>query len=234
MDSMFDKLLQLPLFQGLTHEEFQRLIESFPFHFLKAADGERIATVGEPCSHLRFIVAGAVRFSTSSRVLRVAVEHTLDSPDVIAPDHLFGLDTRYPFDAWASGETALLQIKKLDFLDMLSHSHVLAINILNYLSRNAQSVKYQLMGMQNVRVAERLALIATLFTAQRSRDIKIVYRQRDLNHVLGLQSSRIALADTCAQFQKMGLVRETAPGEISFGNRQDLIDFLNDNFQPAD
>ncbi len=229
MDTMFDKLLQLPLFQGLTHEEFQRLIESYPFHFLKFADGEKIVTAGEACTHLRFIVAGTVRFSTSSRALKVAVEHTLDTPDVIAPDHLFGLDTSYPFNAWASGESAILQIKKLDFLDMLSHSHVLAINILNYLSRNAQTLRNQLLDTQNLRVAERLAMLVTLFTAQRSRDIKIVFRQRDLNRLLGLQTSRTALSTVCEQFREQGLVREVLPGEIHFGERQDLVKFLNGN-----
>ena len=229
MVNMFDKILQLPLFQGLTHEEFQRLIESYPFHFLKFADGERIVEAGEACSHLRFIVAGAVRFSTSSRALKVAVVHTLDSPDVIAPDHLFGLDTSYPFDAWASGETALLQIKKLDFLDMLSHSHVLAINVLNYLSRNAQAVRNRMLNAQNMRVAERLALIAILFTAQRSRDIKIVYRQRDLNRLLGVQTSRTAVSTVCEQFQSLGLVSVVSPGEIVFGDRQNLINYLNNN-----
>ncbi len=226
---MFDKLLQLPLFQGLTHEEFQRLIESYPFHFLKVANGERIVTAGDPCTHLRFIVGGAVRFSTSSRVLKVAVEHTLDSPDVIAPDHLFGLDTSYPFDAWGSGEAAILQIKKLDFLNMLSSSRVLTINTLNYISRNAQAMRSQLLGSQNMRVAERLVIIATLFTAQRSRDIKIVYRLRDLNRLLGLLTSRVAIADVCAQFETMGLVRKSAPGEIYFGNRQDLVNYLNNS-----
>lgn len=227
MDTMFDKLLQLPLFQGLSHEDFQCLIESYPFHFLKYAAGDQIIAAGDACTHVRFIVGGSVQFATSCRNLKVSVEHTLDSPDVIAPDYLFGLATAYPFDAWALGETSILQIKKLDYLSMLSQSNVLTINILNYLSRNSQAIRHQLLETQNQRVAERLAIVATLFTAQRSHDIKIKFRQRDLNRLLGVNASRVALADACNTFMEQGLITSVTQGEIVFGDRQALVRFIN-------
>ena len=46
MDSMYDVLLQLPIFQGVSRNKISELIEKMKFHFLKYPDGEKIVTRG--------------------------------------------------------------------------------------------------------------------------------------------------------------------------------------------
>ena len=40
--NMFEKLMELPLFQGASHEHISALVAKMPFHFLKFGDGQRI------------------------------------------------------------------------------------------------------------------------------------------------------------------------------------------------
>ena len=47
MDSMYDVLLQLPIFQGVSRNKISELIEKMKFHFLKYPDGEKIVTSGK-------------------------------------------------------------------------------------------------------------------------------------------------------------------------------------------
>ena len=42
METMFDTLLQLPLFQGLCHEDFTSILDKVKLHFIKHKAGETI------------------------------------------------------------------------------------------------------------------------------------------------------------------------------------------------
>ena len=53
MDSMYDVLLQLPLFQGVSRMKMSEIIEKTRFHFLKYQDNEIIAHRGEECTHMK-------------------------------------------------------------------------------------------------------------------------------------------------------------------------------------
>ena len=52
MDSMYDVLLQLPIFQGVSRNKISELIEKINFHFLKYPDGEKKVKRGEECNQL--------------------------------------------------------------------------------------------------------------------------------------------------------------------------------------
>ena len=55
---MYQQLMQLPLFQGVSTDKITSLVEKLPFHFLKFRNGEQIFAAGDQCTHMRFIVSG--------------------------------------------------------------------------------------------------------------------------------------------------------------------------------
>ena len=75
MDSMYDVLLQLPLFQGVSRMKMSEIIEKTRFHFLKYQDNEIIAHRGEECTHMKFIVSGSAQYIVSQPSFRA--EHHL-------------------------------------------------------------------------------------------------------------------------------------------------------------
>ena len=67
METMFDTLLQLPLFQGLCHEDFTSILDKVKLHFIKHKAGETIIGNGSPCKQLRFLLKGKVSIVTTSK-----------------------------------------------------------------------------------------------------------------------------------------------------------------------
>ena len=54
MNTMFDTLLQLPLFQGLAQEDFTNILGKVKLSFTKHKAGEVIVKAGDTCSQLIF------------------------------------------------------------------------------------------------------------------------------------------------------------------------------------
>lgn len=225
MDNMFDKLLHLPLFQGVSHERLQETIEKVPFHFLKFRKGEKIIDRGDECTHVRFVVSGRVLLDFTSNVLKFKISHELSAPEVIAPDHLFGLDTSYPFSAFALEDCGILQVEKQDYVSMLQSDNIFLFNILNYLSRNSQARKSQLLNMGNATVAERIVMLVSTFTSQKSKNITMTFRQRDLCRLLGAR--RPAFISAIEFLSEKGLIELPDNSTIVVTSRKALLDLLN-------
>ncbi|MBQ7941748.1 MAG: Crp/Fnr family transcriptional regulator [Muribaculaceae bacterium] len=224
MESMYEKLMELPLFQGVSRDKLSELIEKTPFHFVKYNKGQQIVSANDNCTHIRFIISGDVRIDISSTNRRVAVSETLSGPDVIGADYLFGRNTFYPFNATALTECGILQIVKADFINILMSDKVFLFNMLNMLSRNSQKSTFGIMALSSGSIAERLAFIVTSLTQKGSKDIKIVYKQKDLCSILGVQRSSLIHA-----LEKMNIdgVIDYTMTEIKVNSREALLEILH-------
>ncbi len=223
--NMFDKLMELPLFQGASHEQISALVAKIPFHFLKFSDGQRIIAAGSASTHLRFIVSGKARSVTSGAAARVAVSQTLAAPNVVGADFMFGREPAYPFDLYAVGDCGILQLSKADYMSIVRSGDVFLFNILNYLSRNAQKPKLSLQHMSHGLVAERIAFIVSMLTTKASEDIAITFRQKDLCLMLGTR--RTALVSALSSLKARGIVDYTS-SSISVLDRSALVSMIHE------
>lgn len=224
MDSIFETLMDLPLFQGVSREKLSELIEKTPFHFLKFTDGQTIASAGDTCTHIRFIISGEAVIETPARSLRVTVGETLTAPAVIGPEYLFGLNTCYPFSVTAKGTCGVLQITKADYINILHSDKVFLFNVLNILSRNAQHGTANLLAVSSGSIAERLAFVVLSLTHHGATDIHIFYKQKDLCTLISAQRSTLVAA--IAKMQDEGLLT-LSPGEIIIPDRRKLLSILH-------
>lgn len=85
MDSMYEILMGLPLFNGVSYNRISEVVGSTKFHFLKYLAGEQIVQAGEPCTHIKFIISGSARVTIENSDGRFKVSQTLSKPDVISP-----------------------------------------------------------------------------------------------------------------------------------------------------
>lgn len=110
MSSMFDLLIQLPLFQGVSRESMEHIVGGAKFHFLKFPEGETILRAGDACSHVTFVISGSVRSTVVNASGSFAVGQTLRAPAVLALDFLFGKLTTYPATVIALEPTGILSL----------------------------------------------------------------------------------------------------------------------------
>lgn len=189
MSSMFDILVDLPLFRGVTHERIADTVGLAKFHFLRYNPGDTIANQGEDCIFLRFIISGKIKISIANRDERLIVSETLEAPDVIAPDYLFGTNPKYPGSIVAVEPTSIVQIPKSDYIKILATDQIFLLNYVNYLSMNAQKCVEGILSVSRGSLEERFATWVVALTQPSAKDILITCKQKDLYSMFGVQRS---------------------------------------------
>lgn len=222
---MYQQLMQLPLFQGVSTEKITALVEKLPFHFLKFRNGEQVFAAGDPCTHIKFIVSGQVRLETPFPKLRITMHQTVSNPHVLAAEYLFGRDTAYPYTAISDGACGILQLRKSDYIKMITSDKVFLFNILNYLSSGSQRSLLMPLTVKDGSVAERLAMIVDNLSISGATNIGFRYKQKDLCTLLGTQ--RTTLVSMLDRLSDQGIV-EYDSNELKILDLQGLINVNND------
>ena len=194
--SMYENLMTLPLFKGISYSRLSEIVGNTRLAFLKYLPGEPMIKAGDPCSHIKFIISGHVRLTITNESDRVKVSQTLTSPAVISPDFLFGRNTQYPASAKAIDTVSVKKKKKKDFIPLLQCDDVFLFNYLNILSTNAQKAVDGVLALTSGSLEERIAFWIIALTQMDSDDITLCAKQRDLYSLFGVQrSSFIAALD---------------------------------------
>lgn len=137
-EGFFDRLLLLPLFQGIGRGDFQEIAERVRLGFLKKAKGNVLARQDELCTGLYFVLGGEICASKLSDQNDYALNEWLNMPLVLQPECLFGLSTRYTRTFIAASDVQLLRVEKDVVRDVLFYYPTFRINYLNLLSTRAQ------------------------------------------------------------------------------------------------
>lgn len=224
MDSMYEILMRLPVFNGVTYSRLEEIVGNTKFHFLKYLEGDKIIEAGEQCTHIKFIISGSARVSIVNSDGRFKVSQTLSMPDVIAPEYLFGKATRYPVSTVALEPTGILQIEKQDFLRILNTDPIFLINMLNILSVNAQRSVEGVLALTTGSLEERIAYWIVALTQRRGTDIVLSCRQRDLYSLFGVQ--RTSFIATLDSMKQRGLI-DYNQSEIMIKSRSEMLSLLN-------
>ncbi|MBQ7212572.1 MAG: Crp/Fnr family transcriptional regulator [Muribaculaceae bacterium] len=223
MNSIFDTLLSLPLFNGVDRDRISAVAGNTKLHFLKYPAGEKIISVGDRCDHIVFILKGRVMFSIQSDSARFRLTYTLADNSVVAPEYLFGMSNSYPFSAVTVEPTSILQIAKEDYLAVLNSDRIFLINYLNALAVNAQTGVDGILSMTSGDLLRRIAYWVKSLTRKNSDDITIHCRLRDLHTILNVQrSTLISALDTLADWRIIDYTNDT----ITILSRRDLVALL--------
>ncbi len=223
MDKMYELLMGLPLFAGVTKERMLEVVGKTKFHFLKYSAGETLVLPGQQCTHLKFVISGSVKSSITNADGRFVVTQTLKAPAVIAPEYIFGRVTIYPCKVVTLETTSILQIEKSEYLKILNSDQIFLFNFLNQLSMNAQKAVDGVLAVATGSLEERIAFWIVALTQRGATDIALSCRQRDLYSLFGVQrSSFIATLDS---LKERGII-DYNQNEIRINNRSELVKII--------
>ena len=138
--TMYDKLLLLPLFQGLGIQELTSIIEKAKFHFLKFQTGNTVVRQGEDCAAILFLLEGQVHREAKNDSQGYTLTETLEAPYAIEPYSLFGMSQTYQATYTAKTDVAIVSIDKKDILNVFSKYEIFRLNYLN-LSKELNELK---------------------------------------------------------------------------------------------
>ena len=223
---MFELLMELPLFRGISFDGLAKTLETNKFHFLKFPAGEVIARKGDSYDHITFVISGSVRSTKENEGKTFTISQTFEAPAVLAPDFLYGMSREWPATVTALTSTAILKISKADFTSMLYSDKVFMFNYLNMLSVNAQKALDGMLSLTRASLEERIAFWVTTLTQPQGKDITLTCRARDLCSLFGVQ--RHYFDTTLESMRQRGLLQYTNK-ELTQLNRKGLLELLHNS-----
>lgn len=144
-DNLFERLLLLPLFQGIGRSEFLEIAGRIRMGFQRVPRGTVIAEQDAPCDALYFVLGGEIEARKISDNRHYTLLEWFTQPTVIQLDSLFGMRTRYSRTYTATTTLQLLQVDKAAVRDILFYYPTFRINYLNMLSTQVQQA-HQALG----------------------------------------------------------------------------------------
>lgn len=140
---IYDKLLQFPLFQGMSYAELMQVVAHTKMGFVKMTAGQRIVNEGDVCSHLYFLINGTVKAMTTSDGHSYSVEESISAPYMLQPERLFGMYQRYSSSFKTITPCHFITIDKQEVMLLLETQMTFRINMLTLLTTDVQRLSQQ-------------------------------------------------------------------------------------------
>ena len=126
--TMFERLLQLPLFQGLTTREISDVMAHVRLNFVNYQPGDELIAQGDACRELIYILSGEITAEYRDTEGRFSFTEYLPNLKVIEPYNLFGMYQRVSRTYTFATEGVTLSIEKPVLLRHLLTNDIIKIN----------------------------------------------------------------------------------------------------------
>lgn len=201
---MYESLMNLPYFQGMSKDEITSILDKVKLEFLRYNDGELILKQGEPCCCFTVLVRGEVTSSCISSDGIYNVIEELTTPFAFEPYSLFGLSPYYRCSYYAKGVCDVLSINKSYLFEEFARYDIFLMNMLNLVCQRAQQKSAQIWNMREIGIAEKIVNFMLYRTEQLDGCKILQVKMGDLATILG--ETRINISRTLNAFQQGGLV----------------------------
>lgn len=203
--TMYDNLLLLPLFQGLSKNDLTTIIEKVKLHFRAYQQGEVIVKQGESCRQLCFLLDGEVMAKTQDKEHGFSLSEVLRHPYIIEPQSLFGMQTSYTATYCAHTSVHVLTIDKSFIFSELNNHEIFRLNYLNILSNRCQNANLKLWHTHIGTLGEKFVNFIALRSQQPDGEKVLQITMEDLANLI--HETRINLSRMLNDLQDKGLVK---------------------------
>lgn len=214
--SMYDTLLELPLFQGLTKENITSIIEKVKMGFHKYEDRETIVSQNDRCNRLIFILDGKVEITINDEKHNFKIVEEVEGPYIIEPQSLFGMHTNYHASYTATGDVETLNIDKGYILTNLCKYEIFNLNYLNILSNRAQTANNKLWNSHIGTTKEKMINFLTLRCVIPYGKKTLFIKMEELAELI--DDTRLNVSKVLNEFQEKGI--------LTLGRKKIIIDNL--------
>lgn len=131
--SVHDQLKLFPIFENLD-EELIRIIESRLVH--KSFRKNRfIYKINDPAEHVYFLVKGNIKIGANSLNGKEVIKAIIHPEATFGEMSIFGEETRESFAICIENDTKVLEMSKVNFIELMENYPALANNVIRILSK---------------------------------------------------------------------------------------------------
>ncbi|MBQ0056150.1 MAG: Crp/Fnr family transcriptional regulator [Bacteroidales bacterium] len=223
--SMYDKMLQLPIFMGLSNNQLTAIIEKIPFSFERFNAGDVILEAGRQCDSVTFILNGDVRLVTPTFAGRMFIAQDFSGPHTMPFYYMFGAETRHFSELRAVTQAGVMQVEKMRFMEMLQLNDIMLLNVMNMLSTHAQKQHLAMDFSGESDPVLRLSSWMLAFTDRTATNILIEAREPDWCDMLQLSPSDFW---RCVSMLENRGCLEVSEGKLKLTDRYALRRFVGE------
>lgn len=219
MNHTYERLLQLPLFLGMSMEEVTELVGYTRLGFHRIEAGKTVVSEHDNCRELVFLQKGTLAVSKSSDRHDYRIEETVSAPLLIEPERLFGLYQHFSRTYVAQTECHLITIGKADVVGICQQSNIFFINLLGLFSTAVQRAANQPWHDQpSLREDKIIHFLANRILSPKGAKTVNIKMQ---TLATAIHESRLNVSHTLNEWQAQGLVR-LGRGVIDIPRFEDL------------
>lgn len=92
---LHERLLELPLFQGISRNDLEQIVSSTKFRHLSYGKGKTVVSEGDVCDKTYFLLKGTISATGYADDNGYSITEIMQAPEILQPERIFGLTQRY-------------------------------------------------------------------------------------------------------------------------------------------
>ena len=176
--TMFQRLQELPLFQGLNMNDMNEIVTKVRFDFRQLTEEDTIALQLSNCKKLIFILRGSVRVEYIDPDNRFRFTEHLSAPLVIEPQSMFGMVQKYQRTYICETDCHTLSIDRSQFLGIMMNYPIVKTNTLNLICNLLQRTTAKITRINHINAETKFKQMI-LFYSISPRGKKHLYATMD-------------------------------------------------------
>ncbi|MBQ6964493.1 MAG: Crp/Fnr family transcriptional regulator [Bacteroidaceae bacterium] len=217
--TMYERILQLPLFQGLTSQELSEVMAHVRLDFVNFSQGDEIVIQGDVCKNLIYIISGHVQSEYQDPKGRFILTETLPNMRILEPYNMFGMYQKYSRTYLFHNDGCTLSIEKRTVLNRLMANNIVKINLLNIVSNRYQQAQRVMCEYPENTVKEKIVKFLLSFASVPKGQKELHIRMTDLGDII--HETRLNVSRTLNALEDKGLIT-LQRGGIIIPELQDL------------
>ncbi len=137
-NSVYDKILELPLFQGHSREDLTAILSKVKVEFARYRKGQIVVRQDDSCRNIIFLIEGEVAVSRTSLRKDILFSEQFSAFRSFGTETLFGLRQSYCYSVTALNAVNTFVVDKEGVTGRLLNYEVFRYNLLNMLTTRIQ------------------------------------------------------------------------------------------------
>lgn len=135
---LHERLLELPLFQGMSKNDLGQVIATTKFRHMSYHKGKTIVNEGDACDNLYFLLSGTISATGHSDDNGYSITETFNAPEVLQLERIFGLTQRYTYTFKTVTDCNFISLGKMEMLALADNYEIFRLNMLNIICTKSQ------------------------------------------------------------------------------------------------
>lgn len=202
--TMFDRLLALPIFQGMTKQEIAEVLVHVRLDFVNYQAGDDIVSQEDPCKNLICIINGEASSVYHDPKGRFTFSEDLPTLRVIEPYNMFGMYQKYSRDYVFKTDGVTLSIERKVAINHILNNNIVKINMLNIVSNKYQQTERILTLMKDSTVEEKITKFILSHSSMPRGRKQLQIKMTDLADII--LETRLNVSKVLNSMERRGLI----------------------------